>query len=758
MPAFVRLEFWTGLACQGPTRIGALYPRDLADARDVLAVEDQEGLTASFSRVDRSGQVRGLLASLTVRAIARIVWSDGSFDERRVASIEDGRGTDGLVTIVANPLILDLADGADSTAGAGFVSAVQSGIRVFDFATVERTASGLIDDYVIPACPSWVTKGTVDPITTLPELEWDRLTPLALLTLIRDSLRQRGESCEFRLRRNGTTDYKIDLVSAVGASATVPLFHPRTALRSLRRRTDSAEQATRVFVAGSDDPSGVPGILGRARWKVVSVNGGTKTLGLYDPNGGGFGGTIGFVDQLAGKWLLRVKTGRTFQIVSSDPGPTTAGAGFPTVTLSDVSDIAANELVEFRLTEPLTNDRTIASPSPRYAVSAVSGNDLTLSSNPITTDNQHKDWYARVWTASSGGSVVKSTRVTASVASTDVVTVESGTSVTTSHFVEFVQLDGAGEVPSYLDHPTYSAAPSSGYGIKCRDLPVDRASGVTQCVKNGWMRTWTTSSSPPDGWTRVGVGTPTSTRNSDPLYTRYGGFSLFANWVQNGFQLYTPRIDVPLAPGTTRVSARAQLFFVAVNVASGSPFFQMRLVPLDASGALGATTLASASIDPADIIVNAWTTLEIVGAEFAMHDAPYGFVALLEWANDLGLDTCDAYLDTVEAYNFAANPEAVYEHGDATTLWEAGNAHLALYGAPPVSYEVAIDDLERSDPTTWSRNALTLGGNVRVFDPDAGIDATVRLLRIDRALVRPKESTLVLANRPVVLSTIVQTR
>jgi hypothetical protein len=56
-------------------------------------------------------------------------------------------------------------------------------------------------------------------------------------------------------------------------------------------------------------------------------------------------------NQFVNNYLLRVKTGRTFLITASDA---TAGS----VTLSSVSDIAADETFEFRLDEPLTNTRT----------------------------------------------------------------------------------------------------------------------------------------------------------------------------------------------------------------------------------------------------------------------------------------------------------------------------------------------------------------------------------------------------------------
>jgi hypothetical protein len=62
---------------------------------------------------------------------------------------------------------------------------------------------------------------------------------------VRDALRARDIACEVRLRRNGTTDYKLDLVTQIGAGANVPHFHPANSLVSLIEKADPTLQATR---------------------------------------------------------------------------------------------------------------------------------------------------------------------------------------------------------------------------------------------------------------------------------------------------------------------------------------------------------------------------------------------------------------------------------------------------------------------------------------------------------------------------------
>ncbi len=761
MAAFLRIELWSALQCQGGSKLAVFYPQDLKDGRTTNAIDDQESLTFVCDRVDRTGVTNTAVAQLRVRRIATVVWDDGSFDEWRIAVIDDGHGLGGVITVTCNPLILDLAEGADSSTGKGLVSTTALCLRVFNFGVQSLTATQVWDTYVIPNCPSWVTRGTIDPTAVIPQLQWDRLTPQALALQVRDTLRKMNVSCEIRLRRNGTTDYKLDLITQIGSGAATPLFYPRTNLKTLKRRTDAAQQSTRLFVTGETDPSGVAGIPGRARWKVTNVDGANKKLTLADPNGGA--GPIGMTSQWLNNYVVRCLTCRSFQIQASDPAA-------QTVTLLDVSTFATDEMVEFRLTEPSTNARTIANPNTRYAISSVSTNNLTLSGNPITVTNEYVDWYAKVWTASSGGSVVGTPqRISASVAASDVITVASGSGFNNTHFVEFIQLDGAGELPSYLDHATQVQAPPTGYGMKAGDLMVSTVLGVTNYAKNAWMRTWTNSSNPPDGYTTSGAGSGFS-QNTNPLFTRYGGLSFKADFGGVSPLLFnSPRFDPVLAPGNTRLSVRAFVFFDTFTVTAADHLFTMEVWALAADGvntigsALGINQVAPANFGGATtatkVGVNAWVTMEIVGMDLSAEKAPYGIMVRFSDITATVANECIAYIDSIEAYGFAANPDVgnVYEFGDASLLHQAGNRQLSTNASPPIAYEVEIADLERQDPTNWSVNALTLGGNVRTVDPDISVDTTVRLLRIERDLLQPMMSTVGLSNLPALLLRLVQT-
>lgn len=771
MPALSYLKLSRLLACQGTQVVyGVLKPEDLESATDVMAVEDQESLTLRFSRVDETGgerhiaQLSNLFTSqLKAGRVITVVWDDGSFDEWRVGPVIQGRGEKGLITVQCVPLWLDLVERADSASGMGWVSDLSSsGIRNFDYEIDHQTPAAIWSARVIPACPSWVTAGTIDPTYVIPNLSVSRITPGALALLVRDTLRNVDVACEVRLRRNGTTDYKLDLVTQIGSAAATPVFHPSTSLVSLQQKSDPTLQATRVLLKGGTAPDGLPGQWGIARWRGAAPSG--NDIALTDRNGGAspiaFDGQFyngpGFTTPY---YLLRVKTGRTFPITWSlaNGGIVTLGGG--------VSNIAADEDFELRLGEPLTNTRTTTT---RYAVSVVpDGTHITMAvSAPITADGQYIDWYARVWTLGAGGTIVTTTRITGSVAATDVIAVDSSAGVTNAHFVEFVQLDGAGEVMSYVDHPTYSEPDEAGYGIKVMELAKPMI-GVAQLCPNAWMRAWSNGSNPPDGWAIATTGTITTARNSTAAYTRYGGYSWQFSHPGNAvatLSFRTPPVYPNWTPALVYLSCRASVYFTTYAATTAFiPYSQLTVYALTATGALGAQ-LGRGEIQPitggplaAGVVavdIGAWIEIKIEGITLGPATAPYGVVAVWEPMAGSTDHNVVGYLDVIEFYPFITCPSDTFEFGDATALEQSGNNQLRQVATPPLYYTFGVLDLERAFPSEYPRLALSLGGNVRAADIDYGIDATVRLLKRTRNLLDPSKTELTLANRPTLLTNV----
>jgi hypothetical protein len=759
VPALLYLQLSDKLACQGAQAIyGVLRPADLVTASDVRAIEDQESLTFSYARLDTTNAIRPITAQLKASRVITVAWDDGSFDEWRVGPITTGRGERGLITVTCVPLWLDVIERSDSAAGKGWMSGLVAGIRSYRYEITQQTATQIFTNYLFtpPVLPAWVSLGTVDPTYVIPSLTIDRLTPGGLMIAVRDALRSVDVACELRLRRNGTTDYKLDLVTQIGASGATPVFHPVNSLLTVQQRSDPTLQATRVLTKGATNPDGNLGSLGVSRWRGGAPSG--LAVVLTDRNGGA--SCIGFDNQWVGNHLLRVKTGRTFPITASS-----AAAG--TVTLGGgVSTIAADEDFEFRIDEPLTNTRTTTT---RYAVSAVpDGTHITCGvSVPITADDQYVDWYAKVWSAAVAGTVIATTRITDSVAATDVLTVTSSAGVNNTHYVEFVQLDGAGEIPDYVDHPTYAQADPIGYGVKVAEIAKPQA-GVTQLAPNAWMRTWTNGANPPDGWSIASTGNAGSfTQNSSAAYTRYGGYSYHVTGAASGAHAPASITTPPAYPNwsnaQTTLSVRAYVYFQSWPFGySGSCVLTVHA--RTASGGLGASLGAvrvypgsgpgvAPSEDYAVVSTGEWIELA-VKVTLDATTTPYGVVGVFELDDLVPPGTLEFYLDAIEMYALSACPSDAHEFGDATGLLQAGNNQLRLVASPPLFYTFTIRDLERGWPTEFARLAVTLGANARAADIEYGIDTTVRVLKIERDLLSATVTKLTLANRPALLTNI----
>lgn len=398
MALLTYLKLTDKLACQGTViTYGVLHPDDLSSASDIQALDDSESLTFSYARLNRYGETRAISAQMRAGRVLTVLWSDAAFDEWRIARVTEGRGRNGVVTVECVPIWRDLVERCDNASGRGWVSELIGGERVYEYELTERTATSILTDFVVANAPSYVTLGTITPTRTIPSLSVDHMTPWGLARAVCDALHALDVTCELRLRRNGTTDYQIDLVTQVGASAGVAVFHPTNSLLTLERKTDATSQATRVMVNGGTAPDTLPGILGRARWLVDAPSG--TTLPLTDPNGGT--SPVAFDNQFVGQFLYRVLTGKTFAITDSDAatGTVTCGGG--------VSDIAAGELVEFRLDEPMTNSRRQYTLTPykeaMFWVEAVSGSKLRISAriswngvSPVVGSTTDKlDWRGR---------------------------------------------------------------------------------------------------------------------------------------------------------------------------------------------------------------------------------------------------------------------------------------------------------------------------------------------------------------------------
>ena len=110
------------------------------------------------------------------------------------------------------------------------------------------------------------------------------------------------------------------------------------------------------------------------------------------------------------------------------------------------------------------------------------------------------------------------------------------------------------EIPCFVEHPTYAQADPTGYGVKVCEVTKPPA-GVAQLCPNAWMRTWSNSLLPPDGWS---VGAFAIAQNSNPSYGRYGPYLLQFdnNGHSSGLYIRTPVMPINVPSGGARASGQ----------------------------------------------------------------------------------------------------------------------------------------------------------------------------------------------------------
>ncbi len=180
--------------------------------------------------------------------------------------------------------------------------------------------------HILSNLPSHYAKGTIsDSTTVVPTFTFDHDTPLKALRELAEV-----EDLELAIRRNGSTNYQVDLLDQVGSSATTPEFRFTKNLLGIKRSIDATEVANRIWPGGASDGA-IRLHVGKARWEVTNVSSLVVTLA---------GTPIYRDDHLIGYYVER-PDGTKWQIDDSD-------ATAQTVTLETGHTVAQGDLLWFR--------------------------------------------------------------------------------------------------------------------------------------------------------------------------------------------------------------------------------------------------------------------------------------------------------------------------------------------------------------------------------------------------------------------------
>src|SRR5712671_2956092 len=229
MPAFVGLELWTNLSCAGGARFISLDRSALASAVLTQSLTGNEGLVFTTSRALPAADY------VSHARIIRACWDDPSLDtEWRISddTHQSGAGDQGQIAITCTALLLDLAR-------CPFVTWLGDGEPEFNISGVQLDAGEWITTYVLPAIAEAglfpVTLGTIEFANTfdLPAADW-----VQALEVLRAITAPGCAPGDLVLRRNGSTDYQIDLLASRGSTAnTLRVQTKRNLLSNVRKRT-----------------------------------------------------------------------------------------------------------------------------------------------------------------------------------------------------------------------------------------------------------------------------------------------------------------------------------------------------------------------------------------------------------------------------------------------------------------------------------------------------------------------------------------
>lgn len=353
MATFTRLEVWTDVSCASGVRVAAFEPADLASAVLKTSLAGVESLTFSTSRT------LSKVSTLVHGRVVRVCWSDAALDtEWRISEIVDqsGVGDQSQLAVICQSILLDLAR-------APFVEWDAEGHATFAFSAVQLTPAEWIDTYVLPACVeagmTWIARGTMD-YTTEFDLDGEYVTALEILRAIQQAGRAPGE---LALRRNGATDYKIDLLVARGASATTVRVQTRKNLLAHQRTRRYQDIGTKIIPRGNQDA--VVRDMSHALWRVQTVVDGTH-VDLEDPNGGA--DPIAFDDQVNGMYVAPIASSFASQQVSDST------ASNSRITVADTSAyVSGTTLLRFFRTSGSAGEAMISLSHPTRSATPANG-------------------------------------------------------------------------------------------------------------------------------------------------------------------------------------------------------------------------------------------------------------------------------------------------------------------------------------------------------------------------------------------------
>lgn len=292
MATLQRCELWDNYQCAGGVRLAVLPLDHITSLRTVERTTREDDGTLVIAK-DAAAY-----ASLAVGSVLRLLFTDGTFTEWRIRSLQDESRRDRVVTAVLSTPLLELATGA------AILSSTTSLITTVALEYKALTPADVVTK-ILTFCPGYWAAGTITPTipVNLTPMGW---MPLQALRELVAAIRAQGVNAELDFRRNGTTGYYLDIVSTIGGSATALDVRTAKNLLGTSRLRDRDGYALEVVPLGNGDST-----MARAFLEVTNKSG--TTLTVQQPVGGG--PIIAFDGQFDGLYLYDDAGAR--QLISS---------------------------------------------------------------------------------------------------------------------------------------------------------------------------------------------------------------------------------------------------------------------------------------------------------------------------------------------------------------------------------------------------------------------------------------------------------
>lgn len=281
MSILTRLEVWTAYACDGGTREALIAKDECPTLVGTERITREDSLTLMVPKAASGAE------ALALGRVVRFVYDDATFDEWRIHELVDQSGTDGgRYRVSCRSVLYELRDLA-------LIATTASGVLTTSVTYAGKTASEIVTG-LLTYLPAWWAVGTITPTLAISVSVTADATPLLVLRELVRELNAAGAACELDVRRNGTTGYYIDIITAIGAGAdTADIRTAKNILTSDRTRSRET-MANRVYPRGADSAS-----IEYAYWRVISVSGNDIELRQAETDAP----ALNFDDQLDGLYL-----------------------------------------------------------------------------------------------------------------------------------------------------------------------------------------------------------------------------------------------------------------------------------------------------------------------------------------------------------------------------------------------------------------------------------------------------------------------